>query len=255
MKGLNLKGIFNLAGKWVADNATAILTGVIITGVGTTGILAAKGGQASLYAIEDAEMEKENLLTTKETIKVVYPYYLPAISIAAVTITCVLGLNNIHSRRSAALAGLYSLTEASFKEYKEKMLEEVGPRKVQKVEDEIAQQRLDENPISKNKVIETGKGETLCYDVLSGRYFKSDIESIKRAQNDFNFKLINDALMWMSVNELYYEMGLRPIKLGDHMGWSTEKLLEMRFASKLTDQGDPCLVIDYLVDPRFLYHN
>ena len=28
----------------------------------------------------------------------------------------------------------------------------------------------------------TEKGNTLCYDVISGRYFKSDIEKLKRAE-------------------------------------------------------------------------
>ena len=200
------------------------------------------------------KQKKGDILTKKEMVLVVAPHYAPAIIMGLTTVGCILGLNGVHTKRSAVLAWLYSLSEASLKEYKDQILEEVGPKKFQKIGDDLAQKQLDANPVKEHDIIITGHGDTLCFDRLSGRYFKSDIELVKRAQNDFNFKLINDALVWMSVNELYYEMNLDPIGLGDDMGWDTTQLLEMRFASKLAKNGAPCLVIDYQAKPRFLYN-
>lgn len=244
--------MFQAVANWSRKNAPAIITGFSITGVISTGVLAARGAQQALYAVAEQEIEKDDALTLKEQVKIVYPYYIPAAITGLMTITCIVSLNRVHNKRTAALASLYSLTETTLREYKDQILKEVGPKKAQKIADDIAQKKLDEHPISRHEVFETGNGDTLCFDVLTGRYFRSDIEAIKRAQNDFNFKLINEAMYWMSVNELYYELGLKPVKLGDHVGWNTEKLLDMKFSSKLTEHGDPCLVIDYQVEPRFL---
>ena len=49
--------------------------------------------------------------------------------------------------------------------------------------DAIAKDRIDKNPVSSREVIITEKGNTLCYDAVSGRYFKSDIDKLKRLKS------------------------------------------------------------------------
>ena len=101
-----------------------------------------------------------------------------------------------------------------------------------------------------NEVIFTGKGSVMCYDSLSGRYFKSDIEQIRRVVNELNRNLLSD--MFLTVNELYYAIGLSGTKLGDMMGWDIDKgMLEIDFSAQLTEEGEPCLVLNYSTEPRF----
>ena len=92
----------------------------------------------------------------------------------------------------------------------------------------------------------------MCFDVLSGRYFKSDIDLIKRVENNINKRMFND--MYISLNEFYIELGLEPIGIGDDLGWSVDKgMIDIDFSSQLADDGTPCLVIDYSVSPKYNY--
>ena len=84
----------------------------------------------------------------------------------------------------------------------------------------------------------TGSGETLCYDVLSGRYFKSDIEKIREA-----------------INDLYYAIGLPDIKLGEALGWNIDKgYIDVQFGTHLAANGTPCLVLAFNVAPQYGYN-
>ena len=96
------------------------------------------------------------------------------------------------------------------------------------------------------------KGNTLCYDSISGRYFKSDIEKIKKAENELNKKMLNE--MYLSLNEFYDELGLRPTSLGNELGWNIDDgLIDIHFSSQLSEDDQPCLVLDYCVAPRYGY--
>ena len=144
--------------------------------------------------MEDRESELDDAwadvepLTKLEVIKIAWRPYVPAAAICLATIGCIIGANHISLRRNAALASLYGITEAAFKEYRTKVVETIGQNKELKVRDEISADRVKKNPVGTNEIIFTGKGEVLCYDSLSGRYFKSDIEQIRRTVNELNKK-------------------------------------------------------------------
>ena len=98
----------------------------------------------------------------------------------------------------------------------------------------------------------TGKGETLFYDALSGRYFKSDINELKRVMNDMNFVMLNET--GISLNEVYHSIGLDGIKLGENLGWNIGKgMVEMRFSTQLSDGGQPCIVMDFATPPYAIF--
>ncbi len=59
--------------------------------------------------------------------------------------------------------------------------------------------------------------------------------------------------MWVGLNDLYYELGLAGTKLGDQMGWDLDQgLVEISFSTQLTEENEPCLVLNYEVAPRFI---
>ena len=57
--------------------------------------------------------------------------------------------------------------------------------------------------------------------------------------------------MYVSLNDFYDELGLKHTRLGDDLGWSIDdKLVDIEFSSHITDDGRPCLVVDYSVAPK-----
>ena len=99
-------------------------------------------------------------------------------------------------------------------------------------------------------MIVTGKGNTLCYDAFNSRYFYSDIDQIKRAINELNRRMLNE--MYVSLNDFYDELNLKHSGNGYELGWKLDDgLVEIDFSSQLSDDGRPCLVLEYLVAPRY----
>lgn len=263
--------IVKRAANFIAKNSPHILTGLGCAGLVSTAILTAKA-TAQVYkednfnmqvtehqlekAIFNNDEELEEELTNKlytmhkpsRMLKLYWKYYIPPIMMGATSIACIIGANTVSTRRQAALATLYSISEVTLNDYREKVTEMIGKSKAQKIEDEVVQKRLDDNPVSKNEVIITGKGETLCFDTFSGRYFNSDIETIRRIQNDLNHDLMG--AMWVPINDFYYTLGLGPVKMGEEIGWTTDELIDITFTSKIADDGRPCLVIDLNADVR-----
>lgn len=238
----------------ISKHSPEILTGIGIAGMVTTTVMAVRATPKALILIEDKKAENDvDKLTPVETIKATWTCYIPAAITGCLSIFCLIGASSVNARRNAALATAYTLSESALKEYRGKVIETIGEKKEQSVRDAIAKDRIDKNPVSSREVIITEKGNTLCYDAISGRYFKSDIDKLKKAENELNRRMRDE--MYISLNEFYYEIGLNPTKIGDDLGWNIDHgYIELNFSSQLTDDGNPCLVIDYQVAPRYEYN-
>lgn len=240
------------ATKFVSDNSPTILTAMSVAGVVTTSVMAVKATPEAVRDIWDAESELTEVLSPKDKIKLCWKHYVPALTMGAMTIACIISANTISTKRNAALMSLYTFTEKSLKEYQEKVVETFGENKEQKVRDDIAQDRVNNDPVSTKQVIITGGGDVLCYDTLSGRYFENNIEAIRKAENDLNKLLLDDG--YASQNEFYHLIGLPPTKLGEELGWTSENLLSLEFSSVLSEDNRPCLSINYRVEPKVGYY-
>jgi hypothetical protein len=244
-------------------NSPVILTGLGVTGLVATTIMAVKATPKALQILEDEKNNRsENgnydssdwTLTAKDIIKLTWKCYMPAAIMGVVTIACIVRANSINLRRNAALVGVYSLSETALKEYRSKVVETIGKGAERKIKDEIAKDRVTNNPISDKEVVITGVGESLCYDALSGRYFKSDIEHIRQALNKLSRDLMSE--QFITLNEVYGELDLKSTKMGDVIGWHIDDgLIEPDFSSQLTENGMPCLVLDYMTGPRYNYND
>ena len=257
---INPKLLFKSFAHTLDKNSPAILTGVAVAGVIGTAVLAVKATPRAYQALLEAGAAKSDKsqttpfidnLTVTEKIKYGYKPYIPAITLGAFTITCIIASNRVSSKRAAVLASAYSIAESSLKEYKGKVSEVIGERKADTILGEVAQDKLNKQPISESNVIITGKGESLAYESLSGRYFKCDIEDVRRVQNDINQQLLQD--MWVSLNEVYDRLGLEHTLMGDDLGWEPDNMLEFNFQSKLATDGTPCLVLSYVNEPKYAY--
>ena len=253
MGKLNLSNIAKGVRTAMKKHSPEILTGIGIAGMITTTVMAVRATPKALVLIENKKIENDtDKLTPVETIKATWKCYIPAAITGGLSIVCLIGASSVNARRNAALATAYTLSESALKEYQEKVIETIGKKKEQSVRDAIAKDRIDKNPVSSREVIITEKGNTLCYDSISGRYFKSDIDKLKKVENELNRRMRDE--MYISLNEFYYEIGLKPTSIGDDIGWNIDRgYIELNFSSQLTDDGNPCLVIDYQVTPRYDY--
>lgn len=244
-------------------NSPQILTGIGIAGMVTATVMAVKATPKAMMLIGEREDEwmKEHLGDVEasykavpkiEVVKAAWTCYIPSAIVGGISIACLIGASSVNMRRNAALATAYTLSESALKEYQEKVIEEIGEKKEEAVRNRIAKDHIEKNPVSKNEVILTEKGETLCYDMLSGRYFKTDIDKLRKAENDLNRQMRDD--IYVSLNEFYYAIGLDSIKIGDDIGWNIDKgYIDLKFSSQLTEDGKPCLVLDYQVGPNYDY--
>lgn len=233
----------------IDKNSPKILTGLGIAGVISTTVLAVKATPKALQIIE-AEKEDNDELKPVDILKATWKCYIPAGIMAGVTIACIVGANTINTKRNIAIAGLYSMAKEAAKDIEEAATEVVGDKKLTEIKDVIAKKKIDENPPKEETIIMTGYGDVLCYDAFSGRYFMSNIEKIRKVQNDLNQQMISD--IWVSLNDVYYALGLPCIKSGDNMGWNSyHDLIDFHFSTQLTKDGKPCIVVDFIPDPKF----
>ena len=255
MSKIKFKPLIKTINSGLAKHSPAILTALGITGMIGTTVLAVKATPKALDLMENKKEELgKDKLTVVETVKATWKCYVPAAITCATSAACLIGASSVHTKRNAALATAYKLSESALIEYRDKVVETIGEKKEQSVRDAIAKDHVEKNPVTNNEVIITDKGYTLCYDELSGRYFYSDIEKIKKAANELNRQMLND--MYVSVNELYYELGLEGTKLGEQMGWNVDRgLIDLKFSATVSADDRPCIVLDYRVPPMYDYQN
>ncbi len=254
---MNKKSISNFVktvGVKLSEHSPEILTGIGITGLLSTTVLAVKATPKALQLIDEKKEEMNtDELTNTEVVKTCWKCYIPAAVTASVSVACLIGANSVNSKRNAVLATAYKLSESAFSEYKEKVIETIGEKK-EEVRDKIAKGRIEQNPVKNNEVIITGKGDVLCYDIVSGRYFKSDVDKIRKAENTLNKKLMND--MYCSLNEFYDLIGLPFTQMGFELGWNVnDSLVEIEFSTQLSEDDTPCVVIQYSVLPKCDYQH
>lgn len=263
---MNFSQLARRASKFTVDNSPLILTAFGVAGTVTTAYLT---GRASFkaaeilinettkfnsntvventYRDEDEQLPVEPL-HLKTALNLVWKLYIPPVLAGAATITAIVGANQIGARRSAALAAAFTLSERAFDEYKEKVKERIGEHKEQGVRDDIAQDRVNRNPLGEREVIfATGSGDVICYEQFCDRYFKSTHEDIKRAVNNTNYMINNNG--HASLSDFYDHLGLPRTSHSDEVGWTHQKLMDVTFTTTLSDKMEPVLAFDYTVVP------
>jgi hypothetical protein len=251
----------------VEDNSTTILTGIGVAGTITTAVLT---GRASFKAAR--MMHKEALtitpyeddrtigndfsglpdLTLSEKIRLVGPQFVPAVGMCTLTVSAIIFANRLSARETAAMAAMYSMSDKTFQEYKEKVQEKLGQNKETALRDEIAQNRVDTNPPDNRNIIITGSGEVLCYDTLTDRYFESTVEKIKQAENAVNLEIVNADSVPLS--RFYDHIGLMPTPFTEDVGFNIDNRCEVQISATMSKDNRPCMAIDFASWPKPNYN-
>ena len=145
----------------LVKHSPKILTAAGIAGFFTTVIFAVKSkGKADLLVNEALEQKKadaieredageelevpvdEITLTPIEKVKAVIPAYWPTAAMFALSSAAVIGSDVISDKRQVALTAVYSIADASLKEYQKKTLEKFGPKKEKEIRDSVTEDNV-----------------------------------------------------------------------------------------------------------------
>lgn len=231
-------------------NASTLMTAGVVAGVVGTAYLAHEAGRKSQKMLEELEYTSKEAPTKKEKLQRVWKVYVPPFASAVATITLALGAQSVNLRRQATLIEAYLMANSAKEEFVKKTEEVVGKNKIQKIHEEIVKDKVAQNPPTEENIIFTSHGDTLCFDVYTGRYFKSDVEFIRKVINDLNNRInLGERIV---LNDLYFDLELPQIRLGDAFMWSmdTTGLIDLRPESGLHDTtGKPYYALDFYNKP------
>ena len=249
----NVGSIFTALKTGIMKHSPDILIGMGITGMVSSTILAVKATPKAMTLIEEKKKElKTEKIPAGELAKIVGKCYSFATASGVLGVVCIVGGCSVKNKRNAAIAAAYSLSESSFKTYQEKTLEHIGEKKEQVIREAVAKEAINKVPIKESEIVVTGKGDVLCYDSLSGRYFKSCMEDIRKAENNLNRRMRDENCI--SLNEFYIEIGLREISIGDLLVWHIDNgYIDIDPSTQLTEDDRPCIVLNYRNMPKYYY--
>lgn len=239
-------------GMLVRKYAPEILTGLGVAGFVTSTIFACTATTKVEKVLDDHKKEMNNLNKTET--KYDYPkneivkakaevlgktslelikLYSPAVGFGIFGISCVLGGHGILRKRNAAIGAAYGLVSSQFKEYRDRVKEQLGEDKDRQFlyglkEETITVEETDENGKTK-KVKKTVE----VVDPASGisKYAKIFDDSNHKWQNDpfLNLAFLKDTQCWFNdklrvngvvfLNEVYDVLGFPRTSEGQLVGW------------------------------------
>lgn len=227
----------------VKRNSPELLTGTGVIGVIATSYLTGKAAFEAAKVLDGIDTPADRTERIKEQIKQTWRLYIPAGVSGIVTIASIVGVKKTSGQKTAAAVAAYSLAEKAFSDYREKVVEQIGENKERAIRDEIAQDKVTRYPTTSREVIVVGGGHVLCCELMTNRYFRSDMETIRKAVNDINAMIINNP--YVTVEEFYELIGLPRTSVSGDMGWDSDKLLELQFSTVMAEGNEPCLAFDY----------
>ena len=172
----------------------------------------------------DAKNERlEELLeeeyTWKDALACSWYYYIPTFCFTGMAIGCAIGSQSINTRRQAATFALYEAAQNTLKTYQEKVMDEVGKNKEKKIRHAVHEEEIKRRPPREDNVYNCNRGrcgvengEALFREPVTGQYFVSTYEKVRRAVRKANDACHQDT--WYPLSELMDDMGADPTASG-----------------------------------------
>lgn len=261
LKGIKMAAKYG--GKELVKAAPWILCGIGTAGVAEALVLTAKKTPDAKVEF-DKEKAKWEATQNKEDrnkadyifklIRIGAQHYWVVVSVATGAVLCFWLANGMTFKRlmkALTAAGLSTNLSTKAKEELENKIKELdGEKHLQKIKDEIDADKIKNDPPVQDQIIDTGLGMHLCYEPITGRYFYSNIERIKRAVINCRNYLQKDG--YLSVNDWFCELNLDTTDL--QLCWTAESIdevneFDIETSSQLTHEDVPVLVIRYSINP------
>lgn len=241
---MDMKSVARRSGHFIKQNAPTILTIAATVGTVTTAVFAAHDTLKAQAVIAEAEEESGEKLDMPDRIKKIAPCYIDTALMAGATVACIIGAHQTSVAKTGAYAAAYTMAQEAARNYRNEVIRVVGDKRSEEI-DKKADQQVIAN--ASNQMVFVGEGKVKCLDKISGRYFASTPTKLQQIENEINHQLLSD--MWFSLNDYYFMLGLEPIKVGEELGWTADKLLHLKLRAGLDDNQCPILVVDYDQQP------
>lgn len=232
----HLRTVIRRGARAAKRNSPNILAALGVSAILPTAYFAARAGYDSAQVLED-HLD----LPPKERAKLVWKLYIPAGLSGLTAAGLVIASTRVSSRRTAAVAAAYSLSERAFAEYRDKIIEELGPKKEQGIRDKLAEETVAKMPPHGLVIVEGGP--VLCCELHTRRFFHSTKQDLDRAEIRINSELVQSS--YVALDEFYDLIGLEHTSHSDQFGWESDKLLELQFTVTMSPDGIPCIAFDY----------
>lgn len=297
---IDIKNMANKGRLTVKQYSPEILVVTGIVGVVTSAVMACKATRRidpvleehkqnaeavhKKYAtVKDDKAEKHDL--TKVYMKTGMDFvklYGPSVTVGALSITGILASNNILRKRNVALAAAYATIDASFKQYRGRVVERFGEDVDRELRTGGHQEKIEVVETDENgKEKKVKKAVTVVDGGLSdyARYFAYGEADGAEPNYDYNKffltaqqELANHMLRargYLFLNEVYEMLGIKKSVAGQAVGWVYDKNAEdhgdnyvdfgiqevFRKRSDAPGDYEPVFLLDFNVDGSILDHS
>lgn len=263
----------------IQKHSPAILTTVGVVSVVAAGVLAAKntlkleervdeGGDRIRWTKEQIEEgsvpEAALTLAYAKNVTEVCKLYIAPATLMVGGIVCILGAQNILSKRNVALAAAYKGLETAFDAYRERVREEVGEEKerdiyfgerTEEIEDEKGKKKTVKRPVDGQHVASPYR---FVYDSTNENWtgwHDQNLFRVTQAQSMYNDLL--KARGHVFLNEVLDTLGFERTQAGAVTGWiydpenpehEGDNFIEFNIRDYQDDQRYGYIVLDFNVD-------
>ena len=183
----------------------------------------------------EQDYKKDLVITYTQAAVDFVKLYGPAILVSTVSIGCILGSHGIMRKRNLALVAAYKAVEKSFKDYRNRVIEELGEEKDRLFKNGITQSKIsviemDENGKAKKsqKIVENVNPDQISqyarfFDESCLQWSKTpeyNLTFLKCQQNYANELLRTRGHVFL--NEIYDLIGIQRTQAGAVVGWVKE---------------------------------
>lgn len=250
------------AAAFASKNSNALLTGIALTTLVGTALSVASAVPKVMKVEEDKKEDLEIARNDKErkqikraaAIKVAKILVVPVLMFFVCGST-IIGNAYLNSKKIAALAAAYALSEQKIEDLENAAKEISGPKKSSLIEEKAAKDDIDRRGSRHEEdVICTGHGDDLFWEPKTGHWIRANRDYILLAFSEVD-KMVNNMYTGESVklNDLFDRLKLpTDTELGDWFGWDPGDVVGCNLnntGKHFWDNGssDYYTVIDYSV--------
>lgn len=251
-------------GEKIYQNRSLLLAVGSVAGLYASVIFAAKGQKKADEIIAERNDACNNPFDTtvmlpskREIFDLTWPCYVPTVFLTLATTGCIIGSYYLDRRQIAALTGTVAILTANRGKIEEAVKEKYGEEGLNAIKQKLISGSEKEVEIIQTVAEETGKGDLLCFEGYSGRWFRSSEEAVIDAEKEFSkrFKEGN----YICLNDFYELLGIEITHFGHTFGyvpdeWYYDHEGGIEFANTIipadkTDRGEAVLYIDLFTYP------
>lgn len=252
---MNFSQIAGGIAKFTTKHGPEILTGLSVVGTINTAVLASAASIKATRVVDEHEINTEYKEDPKERwkerAKITWKFYIPTLISGTCTIGLVIFSNRLSVKRQAAVASALVTTQAYLSKYRDAVEEVIDEETRDVVGKAFSAKVEEENPTPDNYkdiFVHNAGGEELFLETISGRYFRSDMTSVREAVVSANEQRIND--FYVTLNDFYDMLNLPHTAQGDYMGWNVDAKIEVRYRAIMSADGKPVCALEYRTYPK-----